>query len=173
MNPTKQNWKLQRPTPTGLHIVTDDTLELPIATVFLPEGGGTASQRAERQAIAELICYAPGMRNALQALLKWAETDKHEDGGSFAHLAEVVIPLADEAVAKSADPYAPAHVASFAWHDASKEKPDTDTTVILGFADGETAHGYWCSETEFWRTTDALTAAGVRYWMQCPEVPKD
>lgn len=70
------------------------------------------------------------------------------------------------------------------WHDARKEKPDTDTTVILGFGDGETAHGYWCSETEFWRTmdsltaavwrtTDALTAAGVRYWMHCPEVPKD
>ena len=73
MNPTKQNWKLQRPTPTGLHIVTDDTLELPIATVFLPEGGGTASQRAERQQIAELIVSAPRLS---RAAIVWSEAAK-------------------------------------------------------------------------------------------------
>ena len=41
---------------------------------------------------------ASKMRVALEALMKWSLTDRYEEGGDFSHLAEVVIPLADEAL---------------------------------------------------------------------------
>lgn len=59
------------------------------------------------------------------------------------------------------------------WFDATLLKPDTDITVLCGFADGTVETGYFDSETDCWRSA----ADAMRFneklvcWADLPEVP--
>lgn len=58
------------------------------------------------------------------------------------------------------------------WHDASETTPDDGTTVIVGFDDGGTEHGYFDTETAEWRSMEtAAFTDPVQFWADCPEVP--
>jgi hypothetical protein len=58
------------------------------------------------------------------------------------------------------------------WHDAEETTPDDCTTVIVAFADGDTAHGYWDTENAEWRSLENVTFnAPVEFWAECPETP--
>ncbi len=58
------------------------------------------------------------------------------------------------------------------WNDARETTPDDGETVIVAFADGDTEHGYFDTETDEWRSMEAAAySAPVEFWAQCPETP--
>lgn len=58
------------------------------------------------------------------------------------------------------------------WHDAATDLPDTDTTVLCGFEDGECEPGYYDSASECWRSASAgRFTEDVEFWAHLPEVP--
>lgn len=58
------------------------------------------------------------------------------------------------------------------WNDAREVTPDDCTTVIVAFADGDTEHGFFDTETADWRSLEGATFnAPVEFWAECPEVP--
>lgn len=63
--------------------------------------------------------------------------------------------------------------ATIEWKDARVEVPDDSETVICGFEDGVTEHGFWDSESEQWRSLEGhvYPNSDVEFWARCLEVP--
>ncbi|MDR3405155.1 MAG: hypothetical protein P4L99_21855 [Chthoniobacter sp.] len=59
------------------------------------------------------------------------------------------------------------------WHNAEETKPDMDTTVLVGFEEGDCEIGYFDSESDAWRSAgDAMRFnQPVVAWADLPPVP--
>jgi hypothetical protein len=59
------------------------------------------------------------------------------------------------------------------WHNAEETKPDTDTTVLVGFEDGDCEMGFFDSENGCWRWAGDACRFNqpVTAWADVPPVP--